>query len=242
MIPRSAGGRETATRIRLPFLAIVACLALPVAAYAQNHPPVADAGPDQTAYTGEIVLRRGSATSPDGTAIVGWSWAVVSAPAGGTWNLDYADRPTAQFLPLSPGDYVLSLSVVDANANFSAPAYTTVHAHDNLRPVAVATADKTIGPAPLTVCFDGSQSYDPEGAPLIYDWDLGDGVARATTPTVCPATGPKWCMKGRQRGGTLSGPITALSDVEPKGSLFSLSAARLQLPPASSCSFFSRSR
>jgi glucose/arabinose dehydrogenase len=48
---------------------------------------------------------------------------------------------------------------------------------DNQPPVAVATANPTGGPAPLTVEFDGSDSSDPDpGDSLEYDWDLdGDG-------------------------------------------------------------------
>ena len=46
----------------------------------------------------------------------------------------------------------------------------------NQPPVAVASANPTSGPAPLTVAFTGSGSSDPEGGPLTYAWDLdGDG-------------------------------------------------------------------
>jgi glucose/arabinose dehydrogenase/PKD repeat protein len=42
-------------------------------------------------------------------------------------------------------------------------------------PTARATADKTGGPVPLTVNFDGSGSSDPRNETLTYAWDFGDG-------------------------------------------------------------------
>ncbi len=49
--------------------------------------------------------------------------------------------------------------------------------NQNQPPIAVATANPTSGPAPLTVAFDGSASSDPDGDTLTYAWDLdGDGA------------------------------------------------------------------
>lgn len=47
----------------------------------------------------------------------------------------------------------------------------------NQPPVALATANPTSGPAPLTVAFSGSGSSDPDGDTLTYAWDLdADGA------------------------------------------------------------------
>jgi glucose/arabinose dehydrogenase/PKD repeat protein len=50
----------------------------------------------------------------------------------------------------------------------------------NTVPAAVATADKTYGPGPLTVKFSSVASSDPQGRPLTYEWNFGDNTARST--------------------------------------------------------------
>ena len=42
-------------------------------------------------------------------------------------------------------------------------------------PVVIMYSDKTAGKVPLSVQFFGSNSYDPNGLPLTYLWDFGDG-------------------------------------------------------------------
>ncbi|MET7636128.1 carbohydrate-binding protein [Streptomyces sp. NPDC005078] len=54
----------------------------------------------------------------------------------------------------------------------------------NRNPVAVAAADKTSGPTPLTVAFSSAGSSDPEGKALTYSWDFGDGsTSTAANPS-----------------------------------------------------------
>jgi cytochrome c len=43
-------------------------------------------------------------------------------------------------------------------------------------PIAKASSDVDSGPTPLTVSFTGDTSHDPDGDPLTYAWDLGDGT------------------------------------------------------------------
>jgi PKD repeat protein len=52
----------------------------------------------------------------------------------------------------------------------------------NLPPVAAASATPTEGQPPLTVNFSSAGSSDPEGVPLSYSWNFGDGTATSTEP------------------------------------------------------------
>ena len=55
-----------------------------------------------------------------------------------------------------------------------------LYSPNNSPPLAVASASPPSGEAPLTVQFRGSDSTDPDGDPLVYEWDFGDGSAGST--------------------------------------------------------------
>ncbi|MBK6897700.1 MAG: carbohydrate-binding protein [bacterium] len=53
-------------------------------------------------------------------------------------------------------------------------------------PVVLLLANQTTGKAPLTIQFQGSQSFDPNGSPLTFDWSfagVGSSTAADTTVT-----------------------------------------------------------
>ncbi len=49
----------------------------------------------------------------------------------------------------------------------------------NRAPTARASANRQSGNLPLAVSFDGTTSSDPDGDPLTYEWDFGDGSPHA---------------------------------------------------------------
>ena len=58
-----------------------------------------------------------------------------------------------------------------------------VQSSSNRPPVASVQANPTSGTAPLTVHFTGSNSSDPDGNPIAFSWDFGDGQnSTATNP------------------------------------------------------------
>lgn len=62
-------------------------------------------------------------------------------------------------------------------------AFSTSPADPNA-PVVLLLANKTSGKVPLTVGFSGSNSFDPNGSPLTYLWDFGDGATAQVNDTV----------------------------------------------------------
>ncbi|MCU7843188.1 MAG: PKD domain-containing protein [Candidatus Thiodiazotropha sp. (ex Monitilora ramsayi)] len=68
----------------------------------------------------------------------------------------------------------------DAAAGVDPLAAITIAGSTNQVPVAVLNSDVTSGDAPLTVNFNGSGSFDPDGEPIHYLWSFGDGSTSST--------------------------------------------------------------
>jgi mono/diheme cytochrome c family protein len=139
---------------------------------------MADAGGPYSGEAGTTLIQfDGSASSdPDGDVL--------------TFAWDFGDGNTAaEMMPThtysSAGDFEVSLVVNDGQAN-SDPAITSAAItapQVNLAPVADAGGPYAGAPG-QAITFDGSGSTDPNGDPLTYSWDFGDG---ATGTGVAPA-------------------------------------------------------
>jgi glucose/arabinose dehydrogenase len=94
----------------------------------------------------------------------------------------------------------------------------------NQTPTAVISASPTSGIAPVEVNFDGSGSGDPDGDPLVYRWDFGDGSPPATGVTSSHTYTTNGVFDVRliaddQKGSTDSASITILVGNPPLSSI-----------------------
>lgn len=138
--------------------------------YEENVPPVADAGKDREALTGETVAFDASDSSDPGGAIVAYEWDF----GDGHRSTGVAPHHVYQF----PGTYQVSLKVRDGHMTSPAEASDTVEVSvrdpDNEPPAAVAGSDLEVA-AGEVIRFDGTASSDPDGNVISYEWDFGTG-------------------------------------------------------------------
>ena len=167
---------------------------------APNRPPVADCGGDQEAAVGQVVRLDGSASvDPEGQPLTA-EWALTTPLASVSELFSTSDLSTG-FKPDVLGTYTASLVVSDGVLK-SAPCVVAIQAveaaSDNRPPVASAGADRTAPRSGVSVEFDGTESFDPDGDTLTVEWTvksspvgsaLGDGAVFGTD-TLTPSFSP----------------------------------------------------
>lgn len=151
---------------------------------ASNTPPVANAGPDQSARVGETVTLDGSAsTDAEGDPLT-YDWTLPGVPASAATLADAA-TVNPQLTLNQPGAYTAQLVVHDGQAE-SAPDTVTVST-TNTAPVAHAGPNQT-APVNTTVQLDGSQSSDVDGNALTFQWTLVRSPDGSAAELVNPTT------------------------------------------------------
>ena len=154
-----------------------------------NHPPVADAGIDQTVDStgpgGTSVQLDGSKSSDPDKDVVSFVW---KDEVGNVVGTTAVVQVTVQV-----GVHTFTLTVTDpGNLSSTAKTVITVQAV-NHPPVAVASADQTLectGQG-MRVMLDGSKSSDPDGDALSFVWknEAGNVVGTTAVVQLTPAMG-----------------------------------------------------
>jgi len=133
-----------------------------------NTPPVASFTATPTSGTAPLLVAFDASASSDADVddILSFSWDFGdgSNGTGETPNHTYS----------TPGEYTVTLTVSDGEDSATATTTITVTG-PNQPPVAAFVTDAIEGTAPLVVNFDAVISSDPDGDPLTYSWDFGDG-------------------------------------------------------------------
>ena len=115
---------------------ILLIVLLPVLVIAQNNPPVANAGDDQSVLAGEPVYLHGSAIDSNNDPIVSWTWSIDSMPIGSTVLLSNPNAQSPTFTPYLVGKYCISLIVRDG-MNDSLPDSVVIEVAANMVPVSI---------------------------------------------------------------------------------------------------------
>jgi hypothetical protein len=161
-----------------------------------NHPPVTDAGADQTVREDTPVTLRGGGTFDDDGDPLTYQWTQTAGPAVSLADPTAAE-PTFTAPPVGPagGTLVFALTVSDGAAQ-STDQVQIVVTNANQAPAAEAGPNQTVDELRV-VTLDGTASSDPDGDALTHAWTQVSGPpvglsspASAVTGFTAPAVGP----------------------------------------------------
>jgi len=148
--------------------------------------PASTGGAVGTPFRGNAAT--GGAYYPGTMFPAAWRNTYYFADYGANWiraatlDANGAVTQVREFLPNGGGKGIVD---IEYNPLDGALYYININTNElmkisfggNQPPVAVATSTALTGPTPLTVSFRGDASTDPDGDPLTYAWDFGDGTS-----------------------------------------------------------------
>ncbi|HWV45455.1 MAG TPA: PKD domain-containing protein, partial [Nitrospira sp.] len=162
-----------------------------------NHPPVAEAGPDQTVQEGSPVILDGSASYDPDVEPLTYTWLQIFGPPV---TLAYPHSATPSFtappVGASGGQVDFELIVTDARGLNHSDYLSVFISNVNQPPASDAGPDQTRNENTL-VTLDGNASSDPDLDTLHFSWSQTGGPvvsltgANTSNPTfTAPNVGP----------------------------------------------------
>jgi sugar lactone lactonase YvrE len=153
-----------------------------------NHPPVANAGLNQTVNEGDLVTLDGSDSSdPDGDPLT-FQWILLAGPEVSLLS-DIAIKPTFVAPSASASGVILTFQLTVSDGQLSSTGQVNITIKNvNHPPVANAGENQQVREG-ATVTLDGSASFDPDGEALTYRWSqtAGPSVTLSDATAVQPS-------------------------------------------------------
>ena len=133
----------------------------------ENHPPIANAGPDQIIAENQLITLDGSESYDEENIDLSYIWA---APIGILLNDTTSSAPHFTTPTVDDStDFIFELIVSDGELSSDPDSVTITVFHTNVSPVAYAGPDQTIMENELVI-LDGTGSFDFENINLSYSW------------------------------------------------------------------------
>lgn len=188
----------------------------------ENLPPVANVSLSQNsgAVDAPIRLDGSRSSDPEGQPLT-YRWDVVDQPPGS--NIETMIDGAVGFLTMdTEGEYRVQLVVSDGFQDSDTVTFV-ITVGPNLAPTADVSLSQNTGLVDSLIALDGSRSSDPEGQPLMYDWEvllqpagsqfeIEDPTEAATTFSA-DTVGPYRVQLTVNDGLQNSDPVTFLVDV-----------------------------
>ena len=151
-----------------------------------NTKPIADAGMDQSAIVGDSVQLDGSGSSDANGDTLTYQWRIASMPANSQAVLSNPSLVNPTIVADAEGYFELELIVNDGIID-SDPDFMMINTmNENTAPIADAGDDQAVQLGMPTL-LDGSGSFDSDGDPLTYRWEIlskpDSSVATLNNPT-----------------------------------------------------------
>ncbi|MBB1332340.1 MULTISPECIES: PKD domain-containing protein [unclassified Pseudoalteromonas] len=143
-----------------------------------NQAPIAQLVAERNINLAEtITLQCEQCNDPEGQPL-SYLWQIKSRPENSKAQLIQGTTATPSISADIEGDYVITLIVSDGQLN-SEQVISVLHAQANAKPTAII-ADVAPILVDEEIQLDGSQSTDPEGKELTYQWEILSPLGRAT--------------------------------------------------------------
>lgn len=150
-----------------------------ISIFSSNHPPVANAGQDQQVRVGDLVTLDGRNSYDPDEDLITYSWIMITTPSGSAATLNNPTSVVPFFVPDASGNYIIALTVNDGKVDSGPDDVVVIAARPNVAPTAIAGPDQSVATG-SQVSLDGRGSFDPDGDPLTYQWQMISLPAEST--------------------------------------------------------------